>query len=200
MTHRYIRFATWSVLAIVLAACGSPPKEHFYTLSAGASPENAASHTMDGLRIAVGPVTLPEVVDRPQLVVRQGANRVLVLEQQRWAEPLKAAIPRVIAENLAQILGTRQVSAYPQSAGTDADYRVAVDIQRYESSLGGMVMIDALWTVRSAPGVKPRTGQSMARESAGGADYDALVSAQSRALATISREIAEAIRAESSPK
>ncbi len=110
MTRRHVRIALVSVLATLLAGCGSSPTANFYTLSAGAAP---APPTATTYRIAVGPVTVPEVVDRPQIVVRVGANRVTIAELHRWAEPLKSEIPRVIAENLAQLLGTKQVSAYP---------------------------------------------------------------------------------------
>jgi uncharacterized lipoprotein YmbA len=187
-----------SVLATVLAGCGGSPREHFYTLSAGAAPESAAAaQTAAAYSVVVGPVTVPDVVDRPQLVVRTGTNQVAILEQQRWAEPLKSEIPRVLAENLAQLLGTRQVTAYPQTSSGGTEYRVLVDIQRFESALGGPVTINALWTVRRGTG-EPRTGQSLTRESAGGEGYDAIVAAYSRALATVSRDIAVAIRSDSS--
>jgi len=196
--HGHTHLVMLSVLVTALAGCGSSPRESFYTLSAGAAPEGEASaRTGATYSVAIGPVTVPTVVDRPQLVVRTGANQVAIVEQHRWAEPLRSEIPRVLAENLAQLLGTRQVSAYPQSGSGDAEYRVHVEIQRFESALRGPVTIDAIWTVRRGTG-EPRRGQSLARESAGGEGYEALVGAYSRALATLSRDIAVAIRSYSS--
>ena len=194
MTCERIRIALVSVMVTLLAGCGSSPTASFYTLSAGAAPEGMAPpQATAAYRVAIGPVTVPEVVDRPQFVVRVGANRVTIAEQQRWAAPLKSEIPRVIAENLSQLLGTKQVSAYPQSATSDAEYRVSVDIQRFDSALGEAVTIDALWAVRRASG-EPSTGRSLVSEPAGGGGYDALVAAHNRALARVSRDIAEAIR------
>ena len=54
--------------------------------------------------------------------------------------------------------------------------------------------IDALWTVRRNSGGEPKAGRSVVREPIGGDGYDGLVAAYSRALAALSREIAEAIR------
>ncbi|MGH8734575.1 MAG: PqiC family protein, partial [Burkholderiales bacterium] len=109
-------FACFAVA--VLASCGSPPKDRFYTLSAaGVAANVTAAEARDP--IVVGPVTLPEVVDRPQLVVRIGANEVAILEQHRWAEPLKSEIPRLIARTLSQLLGTSRVSAYPESTSQE---------------------------------------------------------------------------------
>ena len=82
-------------------------------------------------------------------------------------------------------------------AGDNAEYRVLVDIQRFDSTLGESVTIDALWTVKRISDGALRTGRSTARESGSGGTYDALAAAHSRALTTISREIAEAIRSTS---
>jgi uncharacterized protein len=188
-------------LAIVMCAisalpgCGSSPKESYYTLSADA-PVNGAlpASGESAYTIAVGAITLPEVVDRPQFVLRASPNEVTIIELHRWAGPLKSEIPRIIADNLAADLNVKRVAAYPQSAGENADYRVLVDIQRFDSTLGESVTIDALWTVKRVSDGILRTGRSTARESSSGGTYEAVVAAHSRALATISREIAEAVR------
>jgi uncharacterized protein len=195
----------WSAVAVLtissLTGCASSPNESFYTLSAGvpvnvATPANGES----AYSVAVGPITLPEVVDRPQIVLRASPNEVIIVELHRWAEPLRSEIPRIIADNLTADLNVKRVAAYPQSAGDNADYRVLVDIQRFDSTMGESVTIDALWTVKRVSDGALRTGRSMARESTGGGTYEAVVAAHSRALTTISHEIAEAIRSSASPR
>ena len=182
-------------LALLLAAaCGSPPKERYYTLTAApTAPAPAAG--VSASSIAVGPVTLPEVLDQPQLVVQVAANQVAVYEFHRWASPLKSEIARVIAANLGQDLGTARVWAYAQTTLLNPDYQVLVDVQRIDPALGDAVAIDALWTVRRAGGGAPKTGRSLVREPTSGAGFDALVAAYSRALARVSRDIDGAIRA-----
>lgn len=195
MRSSRIGMATMSLVAMVLVGCGSSPEPRFYTLSAGGIPvSDRNANAIAEYSVAVGPVTLPETVDRPQLVVRVGANQVALLDQHRWAEPLRSEIPRVIAENLSQLLGTQRVVTFSQNAVPDADYRVLMDIQRFDAMVGQTVMIDALWTVRRASGDEPRTGRSMVRESIGSDGYEALVAAHGRALATLSRDVAESIR------
>ncbi|HZC82204.1 MAG TPA: PqiC family protein [Nitrospiraceae bacterium] len=196
MTRGRIRIAILSVTMIVLSGCSSSPRSSFYTLSTGAPPESTtSSQATAAYRIAVGPVTVPQLVDRPQFVVRAGANQVTLAELHRWAEPLQSEIPRVIALNLTQLLGAKQVSAHSHGAIGHAEYRVIVDIQRFDSALGEAVTIDALWTIRRASGERS-TGRSLVMEPAGAEGYDALVAAHSRALARVSRDIAEAIRAD----
>ena len=199
MSRKPVQSALMLLVISALAGCGSSPRESYYTLS-GAAVMNSAAPTNGAATysVAVGPITLPEVVDRPQLVLRVGPNEVTFVELHRWAGPLKSEIPRIIADNLAGYLNIRQVSAYPQSAGDNADIRVLVDVQRFDSTMSESAMIDALWTIKRQSDGVARTGRSTARESIGGGNYDALVAAHSRALATISREIADGIRSLSS--
>jgi uncharacterized lipoprotein YmbA len=189
---------TWIVtacLAVATAGCSRSPRVTFYTLEPGAQVDTAAAVAAVPA-VAVGPVTLPEVVDRPQLVVRVAANRVEILETHRWAEPLKSEIPRLIAENLRRLLGSDRVSSYLQHAGVDADYRLLVDIQRFESLPGEAVIVEAVWSLRRAAGGAPKTGRSLVREPVDAAGYDPLVAAYGRALLAVSRDLATAIRAE----
>src|SRR5450631_1844681 len=182
-------------LAVVTAGCSRSPRVTFYTLEPGAQVATAAAATAVP-SVSIGPVTLPEVVDRPQLVVRVAANRVDILESHRWAEPLKSEIPRLIAEDLNRLLGSRRASSYLQHAGADADYRVLVDIQRFESFPANTVTVEAVWSLRRAGGGVPKSGHSLVREPLGAEGYDPLVAAYGRALLAVSRDLAMAIRAE----
>ncbi|MFZ2951049.1 MAG: PqiC family protein [Desulfuromonadaceae bacterium] len=182
-------------LAVALAGCSGSPRVTFYTLEPGVQVETTAAATAVP-SVAVGPVTLPEVVDRPQLVVRVAANRVEILETHRWAEPLKSEIPRLMAENLRRLLGSSRVSSYHQHAGVEADYRLLVDIQRFESSPGEAVTVEVVWSLRRAAGGAPKTGRSLVREPVDAVGYDPLVAAYGRALLAVSRDLAGAIRTE----
>jgi uncharacterized lipoprotein YmbA len=183
--------------ASVLAACGSSPAPRLYTLDASAP---GASGVAAGISVYVGPVLVPDAVDRPQLVVRTGANEVVVLDGHRWAEPLKVAIGRVLAAKLSRDLGTPHVGAYPGAALADAAFRVQVDVQRFESAPESAVVLEAIWSVRRAAGGATASGRSVATEPAAGG-YDAIPIAHARALEALSRDIAAAIRQlEAAPK
>jgi hypothetical protein len=184
--------STLCLTAALLSGCGFSPKVTNYTLNVAASPD--ATGPAIG-PVAVGPVTLPALLDRPQLVVRTSVNRVDFLETHRWAEPLKSEIPRIIAADLTLLLNQSLVSAYPQNTGLEADYRIVVDIQRFEMTAGEGVSLEALWSVRRKAEGAPQNGRSVISEPEKGSGYDALVAAQSRALASLSRDLAKALRA-----
>lgn len=192
-----LRCAALAAVTGLMAGCSSSPPIHFYTLSAEAAETGSENRT--GLRIAVAPISLPDVVDRPQIVIRSGPNQVTLADEYRWAESLKTEIPRVIAENLRRLLGTGQVWTYPQHVPGSVDYRVLLEIQRFESTPGQIAAIDALWTVQhhSQEGVESKTGRSTVQQPVSGQEYDAVAAAHSQALASIAREIADTIRASS---
>lgn len=176
--------------AILACACATPASR-FYTLSAG--PASAPTTTMSAVSVAVGPVTVPMAVDRPQIVVTVNSNQVWLDELNRWASPLANNIARVVAENLVTLLGTPHVMLSPQTAVVD--YRTAIEVQRFESAPGEAATLDAVWTVSRDTDGRSRTGRTTAREPAPDKSYDTLAAAHSRAVARLSRDIADAVRA-----
>ena len=177
-------------LAVLAAGCGATPESRFYTLRA--TPTTAAVTTGSEMSVAVGPVSVPLAVDRPQFVVNVDGNQVRLDELNRWASPLANNIARVVAENLVTMLGTPRVMVSPQ---TDVHYRAAIEVQRFESAPGDAATLVAFWTVsRNADG-QSRMGRTTAREAAPDRSYTALADAHSRAVAKLSRDIAEAVRA-----
>lgn len=180
--------------AAVMVGCGSPPKERFYVLGSADRMQvdvETATYSVD-----VDRINLPESVDRPQMVLHTGPNQVELSELNRWAEPLKKAIPRVIASQLAQQLGTRRVYTYPQRALPEANYRVSIDVLRLEASPKQQeVTLESLWSVHLGNSGDIKSGHSLIREPSSAGDYDALVAAHERALARLSSDIAESVKA-----
>jgi hypothetical protein len=181
-------------LAGLVAACASvsSPPEQDYTLSVEAPVQPL--HAVPSASIAVGAARVPDLYDKPQLVVRASENRVRVLEQHRWAEPLRAGIARVVAADLGRLLGTVHTTSYPRAEARDTGYRVALDVQRFDATVGQGADVDIAWHIHKLPDGPLRDGRTTTHEPASG-DYEALVAAQSRALAAVSRDIAQAIAA-----
>jgi uncharacterized protein len=177
-------------LAALAPGCGSSPNSRFYTLSASASPGAAPST----LSVAVGPVTIPAAVDRPQMVVSMGPNQVELDEFNRWAGPLGNNISRVVAVNLVTLLGTPHVTLFPEMLSAGADFRVAIEVQRFDSTPGESAVLDAVWIVRRAKDGKSETGRTTVRETLQDRSYDVLVAAHSRGIARLSQDVAAAVR------
>jgi hypothetical protein len=162
-------------------------------LNATATPSEASVDTTD-LRLGVGRITLPEFLNRPQIVTRTSANKVRMADFSQWAEPLEKGIPRVLSENLARLTGTDQVSVYPWPTQMEFDLMVEIAIIQFEGNTDGEVSLVARWRLVRTDGSQafPLQGSSYA-ESAADRSTEALVAAMSRTLASLSRDIASAI-------
>jgi uncharacterized protein len=176
-------------LAIVLAGCTNAPAR-LYTLSPTATPPASADLRLSNIAVVLGPVSIPGIVDLQQIVVRNSANQVSVDEFNRWASPLRNNISLVVADNISVLLGTPNVSS---ALTLTADYRVAIEVQSFESKPGTDASLSALWTVRRVKDGATATGRTTTRETSS-EGYAALAAAHSRCLGRLSADIAEAIR------
>jgi uncharacterized protein len=181
--------------ALTLAGCANGQPTRFYTLSALAdAPGGTPRATRPDLTVGVGPVTLPSYLDRPQLVTRAGDNRVVLADFDSWVEPLQGMFARVLAENLALLLGTDDVLLLPQRRDFALDRQVEVDVTRFDVDAAGNAVLDARWWVFGRGGEKLlRSGRSTISEPAAVGDYSSAAAALSRALGAMSEEIAQAI-------
>ena len=184
------RVTTAALLGALILGCASPPAR-FYTLSADLPPGAQAPR----ISVVVGPVSIPAQVDRPQMVLTEGPNQVRLDENNRWASPLADAIAAVVAENLATLLGTPRVTLFPDRTDGDAAYSVALEVQQFVSEPGIAISLSAVWTVRRAADGRTETGRTRVREAVTGPGYEDLAAAHSRALAAMSREIANTLGA-----
>ena len=197
-----------AMLISTLAILGcSSPQPNFYTL--GASPIPPASQAAKKTRIMIGPVNLPGMVDRPQLVLQNANNTVQVYEYHRWANTLRGDVGDVIASNVAQALGISNVWSFSQSTQANFDYQVLIDVQNIDTKLGDRVVVDVMWTIKPASKMKPSgklasgsssvstakaiMGRSLVQEQVTGSGFEAVVAAQSRAFSKVGQEIARSI-------
>ena len=180
-------------LAVCLSACaGKSASSKFYVLNSLPQPALSAG---EGIVIGVFPVSMPDYLDRPQIVTRVSENELKLDEFSRWAEPLKDSFTRALVQNLSTILNTAKLIKTTQSTGSLMSLQVAVEVVQFDGTLGGDVVLIAKWGLFEADGKKLLLGKgSTFKEPTGAATYEALVAAESKAVAALSREIAEAIK------
>ena len=145
--------------------------------------------------IGVNPVQIPEYLNRPQIVSRKSESELFLDEFNKWAEPLEDNFTRVLAENLANMLCTDPVAIFPARVSIPVDYRVAVDVIRFDGMLGKNITLIARWAIFG----KERDEllfirRSVYTEPTGGSNYPAFVQAKNRAIEKLSKDIAAAIK------
>jgi hypothetical protein len=185
------------LLLLVSACFGRSPRPEFFTLSAlAAGAPSGPLATRPDLGLAIGPLALPRYLDRPELVSRDGDQRLVLGPSQRWAGSLRTDVLRVLGDDLGTLLGTKSVVAYPLEPTFPIDYRVLIDLRRFDGTLGEAVTLRARWTVLSGlDGVALAVEETQLEEAVASDGWEDYVAAQNRALSSLSREIAARILA-----
>ena len=186
----------FSTLWVVLSGCASSPSR-FYLLTSldTTSPEMKPPAEERCLSIGIGPIRIPDYIDRQQIVTRGASNEFTLAEFDRWGEPIKDNLTRVLAKNISVLVCTKAVTFFPWRGVLPMDYRIEMVVLRLDGSLGGSVSLEAWWMVLSGDGKSMLLAKkSSFTEAVGGKDFKSLVAAESRALEKLSREIVEAIR------
>jgi uncharacterized lipoprotein YmbA len=178
-----------------LVACGS--NQEYYRLSAeSAATSSAGDRTIS---LGVGPISLPSYIDRSELVFQNGPNEFQVPPNVSWAGSLQENIAAVIAQNLQEQLGAREVVSYPWPSGRAPTRRVALDIRQFHGISGGDAILDVDWRLQDSSGNTLAHGSGSFREPIQGDGYAAVVAAESRLLAQCAAGIARSLRREARP-
>jgi uncharacterized lipoprotein YmbA len=177
------------IVASLLAGCGQSNKSFYMLTASGPVPSGG------GVAIGVGPVSLAEYIDRPNLVTQQAPNQLAVAEDHRWAGDLSASIARVVAANLGRNLKTGNVRTYPWLRDDEIRYQVTLDVRQLHSEADGYALIEAGWRVYQLPERRLVASRTFTdREALETDGYNASVAAQSRLVGRLSDHIAASLR------
>jgi uncharacterized protein len=185
--------------ALAAGGCFSPrpdPSKFFVLAPAGAAANDAIAPAglpaSSSPTIGLGPIKLPEYLDRDEMVTRMGPNRLELSDKDRWAEPLDNNFKQVIAQNLTRALGTHSITFYPWYGTTRVDYQVRIDVYRFETDPSANAQLVAHWQLLDGSGKLLYAGDSNLSEQA--RLGEPIAAALSRTVDGLARQIASAIQ------
>ena len=180
------------LVSLLLVACGSSPPVRYFSLS----PMDSAlgQDPDDAITLALGPLRMPDYLNRSQIVTRAGGAEIQVDEFSRWAEPLRLALHRVVSADVDGLLDGVIVIAFPYDSMVrpQVDYRLLGDVIRFDADQSGRVVLELQWTITDTDSeVAVPIHRSRYEARAATADDPAAVAvAMNNALASFSRDIA----------
>ncbi len=197
--HRLFRQIPLLLGMLLLAGCaltsGRSPEAHYYVM---ALPQDVArtpsSRDITGLRVGVGPISLPGYLDQRRIFIRQAnATDVTLAEYDLWGESLQDGVSRLLVEDLSARLASAGGMALPLRAGNACDWRVSVDVTRFDGAPGNDVTLDAGWSLATGDGEVVREGHFLSTAQAA-PGIDGLVRAHGELLSRLGGELAAALR------
>ena len=181
-------------VAAFLAACASnnTPPPALYQLRSEAPVAVAPVVTAQVLQLLS--VTLPEVLERDALVVAQGQSGVQALPGHRWAEPLREAVPRLLRQDLALLLGDTRVWGAAVPAGVVVTRQLRVEVLVLQTTAErNAVQLQARWTLSDPLGrTPPQVRMTQLNVPSSGSTPDAWVAAHRLALWQLADQMARA--------
>jgi uncharacterized lipoprotein YmbA len=151
MKHSCIRqLITTAILSMfVLTGClgGSSPVVKYYVLNP--LPDADMETGSKPLSVEISTIHLPQYLDRPHLVTRSSNNRLKILQSHQWGGNLRKDMVRTLAVNLSQLLDTPNVTIAPHRSSSQGDYRVSIEILKFEKDTDGRVKLSAQWQITS---------------------------------------------------
>ena len=180
------------IIAAGLAACSAVPAPTFHSLMPAAATAGPRISATGALAWEVLPVTIPAQVDQPQWVVQAVDGSLAVLEQQRWIAPLGAEIGAAVSERLTQLVGAPAAG----SVAPAKQWRIQVEVQRFDAAPGRETRLEARWSLRSAADGAPTLscrGEFVQAVSAPG--YLALAKGHQQGVAQLGDAIGRALKA-----
>ena len=200
MSHQrsmlFVLLVTLAVSTLVASSCSTGPPTRLYILTSLTRAESVSQATgRRGMSLGVGPVELPQYVNRPQIVTGQHSSELHSAASAQWAEPLQDGFTRVLAENLSLLLATDRIAIFPWKTFVP-EYQVVVEVTHFLGQTGGEVSLVALWSILGKNSRDALVSKkSSFHESTGSSEYEALAAAMSRTVAALSRDIAVALLA-----
>ncbi|MFI3198082.1 MAG: PqiC family protein [Methylococcaceae bacterium] len=144
--------------------------------------------------IGIGPLSLPALIERRQIVTRTENNGIQIAEFDLWAAPLKDNVLAVLSKNVGTLQPNAIVRTYPWNAFGDVDYRVIVDISRFDTQLGKSANLEASWAIMEEKNhTIVSNGQTNIKQPLNDATYNSAAQALSKLLSDFSQQLSLAL-------
>jgi len=143
----------------MMMSCSRSPEPNFFVLN----PIKLLAHSNSGqlLRIGIDPLDTPPYIQKPQLALRLANHQVDYDEYNRWAEQIDKNIARVIEANLRSLLSNTIVETSPWPSGFRPNYRLQINIVRFEAKSQGYSVLEASYQLVDRSGEKIFTKQTV---------------------------------------
>lgn len=179
----------------LLSACQQSPRKNYYLLSVPAAEQESAPKDITTL-IGIGPVEVAEYLNRLHMVYQREDGRLVMAENDYWAEPLSKGITRALTLNLTQSDSARSIVSFPWRQDSKPRYSLRVRIYSLDRA-GDQAKINATWELIDNSQKQTLQRQHFIRSVAAPAGAQALAQAYSQLIAELAAEMDKALRDES---
>lgn len=176
------------IVVVLVSGCASQMEPtRYYDLTSKTAESGQALR--EDVTLGIGPVSLPQVLDRPGIVTRHDGTGVGVASYHIWAGELEPAFTRVLADSISTNLQHGSVWASPWDNRFRPEYQVRVFVDRFSGTLNGLVSLHLTWSLLSDSGQTVISTQRYRETIKSGSGYSGYVTALNQLLAGFAAQV-----------
>jgi uncharacterized protein len=130
------------ILTLFLASCGTSPEPRFYGLN-----EIDGQQSQQNISVKIQRPSLPQYLDRPDIVRSENTYQYKINEMHRWAEPLDQMFERVLTQDLQQRLPVGKILSESDTGTVDQRYVVETNITQFNAIDAGHVSLKLQFSI-----------------------------------------------------
>ena len=181
----------------VAAACSvlepKPDTSRYFLLRPAAG--EAGGAPLDDLVLGLGPVTVPDYMDRNEMIDVVGPYELRYSAQNRWVEPLGTQVRRTLTDNLRSELSPDAILQYPWFTTEGVTLQAEVTFDAIRLGDAGTWIGSGEWVLRnSASGAPLERGEISFDVGSDAVPPEQVAEAISAELERLAGEIAAAVR------
>ena len=175
----------------LLCACATSRPDHFFILTA--QPATGGAPRTSPTVQATLKVSLPSLVDRPEIVLNTSADSISVLEHERWGAPLMDLVSQTLAQDIERRRSDVLVGSTGRNSASGAALKMTVDIVQVWMRRGEPARIEVHWQIQGPQAGRESSGAEAFSAPLGNDRYNAVARAWSECLALLADRLAERI-------
>ncbi|SEA14619.1 Uncharacterized lipoprotein YmbA [Desulfuromusa kysingii] len=145
---RYLIFTLLFLCSACIQIGSAPQPTNYYLLE---PMRDAQEIRLDSnLNIHLELISFPEYLDRYQIVTKGGKNGIVFSDSERWAEPVRDNLMRVIREDLMLLIPNSTITLGPweSSSSSASAIKVKLIVNQFSGELGAYALTDIRWKIR----------------------------------------------------
>lgn len=134
--------------SLLMVACSHTPARFYLLERLAKTPVEAPPTVSKTLVVGLGPIHMPDYLNRPQLVIAESDHQYRFDDEVRWGEHLEQNVSRVLAAHILHMPGVDQVMRYPWPQRQRIDVQISLDVLSLHHQQGQGTRMKAQWQIR----------------------------------------------------
>lgn len=186
-----LHFSALLLISTITACSATSDTTQFYTLKPIENLTETHYSANNKKSISIESLSIPRLLDRPQIISRKGKNQVFRSEYHQWGGSVTEEIKQLITSSIEKELLDSNYYILSSDSRFQPEYSLYIDVKRLDGLLGQQTSIEISWLLESRNTRFSSHGIVKLSESLASQEYSDYVSSLQALLVKSSQSISE---------